>query len=250
MIWNQRGGSGDCTVLLLHGLGATGAVWAGLQNAIEQTQTGNWLTVDLGGHGGSSWHDTYTVETLAAEIEPLLRKAETLYIVGHSLGAYVGLALANPRVGLSVRGVLGIGPKVQWSAEDLAAAKELASRAPRIYPQEADATARYRRVSGLGEDIAADARPLERGIVKTAEGFRLSQDPKTFSVGGAPFEPVLSEARAQVLLARGARDAMVSNAELRAFPDESVEIPGAGHNAHVEKPEAVVQLLKDLIARG
>ena len=67
-------------------------------------------------------------------------------------------------------------------------------------------------------------------------------------VAGAPFDSLATSARARVILARGERDPMVSTAELRAHASEAVEIAGCGHNVHVEKPEAIVDLLQSLIA--
>ena len=40
---------------------------------------------------------------------------------------------------------------------------------------------------------------------------------------------------------------MVSTPELRAFCERVHEVPGAGHNAHVEKPAAIVELFEKLI---
>ena len=38
-------------ILLLHGLGATGAVWNGVRQVIEQRSLGRSIAPDLGGHG-------------------------------------------------------------------------------------------------------------------------------------------------------------------------------------------------------
>ena len=85
---------------------------------------------------------------------------------------------------------------------------------------------------------------LARGVVKGEEGWRLAQDPRTFGVAGAPFDSLATGARAHVILARGERDPMVSTRELRAHASEVVEIAGCGHNAQVEKPDAIVDLLQ------
>jgi pimeloyl-ACP methyl ester carboxylesterase len=47
-----------------------------------------------------------------------------------------------------------------------------------------------------------------------------------------------------VVLARGEGDAMVTEADLRALVPEPVTLPGLGHNAHVEDPAAVVELVR------
>jgi pimeloyl-ACP methyl ester carboxylesterase len=250
MIWYESGGGGGRTVLLLHGLGATAAVWKSVVQALQERGTGRWLTVDLGGHGGSDWQPTYSVGQLAALVAELLQQQSIpeLYIVGHSLGAYVGLALASDWFRVAVRGVLGIGPKISWPAADVQAAQELAARPVRFYPTAAEAWARYRRVSGLTADIAGDDDWLARGAVETASGWRLAQDPRTFAVAGAPFASLAASATAPVLLARGERDPMVSLEELGMHAAQARDIPGTGHNAHVEHAGAVVALLEQLAA--
>lgn len=248
-VWYERGGSGARTVLLMHGLGATGAVWTGVRRIIEQHKT-QWIVPDLSGHGLSAWQPDYSIGQMAAAVAPLVREAEDLYIVGHSLGAYVGLALASRWFGARVAGVLGVGPKITWSDADLQGTRELAARPVRWYAQEAEAIVRYRRVSGLDEKSAPGAELIGRGSAQAAEGFRLAQDPRTFIVGGAPFATLVTSAAAKVVLARGERDSMVSLDELRAHHTDAVDIAGAGHNVHAEDPAAIVRLLDQLMGHA
>jgi len=51
-----------------------------------------------------------------------------------------------------------------------------------------------------------------------------------------------------VLLARGEHDPLVSLQELQTHAPRAQDIPGAGHNVHVEDPAAVVALLEQLAA--
>jgi pimeloyl-ACP methyl ester carboxylesterase len=234
--------------LLLHGLGATGAVWGGVRRAIEERALGQCLAPDLAGHGESAWRAQYTVGGHAAEVAELVRGTQELFVIGHSLGTYIALALASRWFGVEVTGVLGIGPKITWSEADLQGSREIASRPVRWYATAEETWARYRRVSGLDPAVAPSDEWLARGVVQGDEGWRLSQDPRTFGVAGAPFDSLVASARARVILARGERDSMVSTAELRAHAAEAVEIAGCGHNAQVEKPEAIVDLLEKLIA--
>src|SRR5262249_913090 len=159
-----------------------------------------------------------------------------LFIVGHSLGAYVALALASGWFGIAVRGVLGIGPKISWPPADVQAAQELASRPVRWYATEEEAWTRYRRVSGLGADIAPGQEWLARGAVKAESGWRLAQDARTFAVAGAPFVSLAASATAPVLLARGEHDPLVSLQELRMPRLQAHRIPDPGPHAHVEGP--------------
>jgi pimeloyl-ACP methyl ester carboxylesterase len=235
------------TILLLHGLGATAAVWNGVRREIEQRAIGEWLAPDLSGHGASAWQGQYTVGSYAAEVAALVRGKHELFVIGHSLGAYIGLALASHWFGVEIAGVLGVGPKITWSEADLQGSRELAERPVRWYATAEEASARYRRVSGLDAAVAPGDEWLARGVVQGAEGWRLSQDPRTFSVAGAPFDSLAKSARARVMLARGERDAMVSTVELRAHAAETVEIAGCGHNVQVERPDVIVDLLQRLM---
>lgn len=250
MRWHERGGTGSTTVLLLHGLGATAAVWNGVREALHAQQIGRWIAPDLSGHGLSSSDTHYSVGQLAARIAPLLDDAGEVYVLGHSLGVYIGLALASGWFGARVSGVLGVGPKVTWTDADLQAMQELAAKPARQFATEQEAFARYRRASGLDERIAADAKWLERGVARDGDAFRLAQDPRTFMVAGAPFDSLVASARAKVMLARGEGDRMVSLAELQKYMPDARDIPGTGHNAHVEDPAAVVQLLRELMGRS
>jgi pimeloyl-ACP methyl ester carboxylesterase len=252
MIWCESGGEGSRGVLLLHGLGATAAVWSSVRRALQERGTMRWLAADLGGHGGSDWQSSYSVGELAAQLGGLVQQQQLreLFIVGHSLGAYVGLALASGWFGIAVRGVLGIGPKICWPATDVQAARDIAARPVRWYLTEEEAWIRYRRVSGLTADIAPSEEWLARGAVEAESGWRLAQDPRTFAVAGAPFASLAASAAPRILLARGEHDPMVSLQELRAHASQAHDIPGAGHNAHVEVPAAVVALLEQLVGGG
>lgn len=249
MIWHETGGNGTRTALLLHGLGATAAVWKPVEGALQEQGTMRWLAADLGGHGGSDWQSSYSVGQLAAQLAELIEQQPIceLFIVGHSLGAYVGLALASGWFGIPVRGVLGIGPKISWPAADLQIARELAGRAVRWYPTAEEARTRYRRVSGITTDIAPNEDLLARGAVQAESGWRLAQDPRSFCVAGAPFASLATSSTAQVVLARGEHDSMVTLQELQAHTSQAYDIPDAGHNAHIEKPAAVMTLLEQLI---
>jgi pimeloyl-ACP methyl ester carboxylesterase len=247
VIWRESGGSGDCTIFFLHGLGATAAVWNGARRALEERGGRRWVVVDLGGHGGSDRETFYGVGQLAAQLAQTLRPESARVIVGHSLGAYVGLALATGWFGVRVRAVLGIGPKIAWPEADLKAGRDLAARPVRCYATEDEAVTRYRRVSGLGEELAPGREVLARGVLHTPDGWRLAQDPSTFAVAGASFASLASAAQARVMLARGERDPMVSLEELRAHARLAYDIRGAGHNAHVEDPRAVLGLIEVLV---
>jgi pimeloyl-ACP methyl ester carboxylesterase len=202
------------------------------------------IAPDLSGHGRSTWRSHYSVGSLAAEVADSVPDASELLIIGHSLGVYVALALASGWFGVKVHGVLGLGPKIDWAPDEIANARELAARPVRSYATRAEAIARYRRVSGLDPRIAPAETALEHGVVECPQGWRLAQDPRTFAVAGAPFTTLAASAQCRLVLARGSDDPMVTPAQLRAHDRDAAEIVGAGHNAHVEKPEALLALLE------
>jgi len=247
MLWCEKGGSGAPVILLLHGLGATAGVWTGVQRVLEQRGIGRWIAPDLSGHGRSEAHSHYSVGRLSAELAGLIWGEPVVYVVGHSLGVYLALALASRWFGLEVRGIVGLGPKISWSEADIQGAHELAGRPVRWYATADEAWSRYRRVSGLDVTIAPEEEWLRHGVTQGEQGWRLSQDPRTFDVAGAPFASLLASAQARLILARGERDPMVGNAELQAHCQWTHEIAGAGHNAHVEKAGEVVGLLERLL---
>lgn len=243
MLWYQKGGSGTRAILLLHGLGATSGVWAGVQRVLNERGIGRWISPDLSGHGCSDPLSQYSVGSFAAELAGLIHGESELFVIGHSLGAYLGLALASRWFGVAVRGVLAIGPKISWPPEDVRAAHELATRPVRWYSSSEEAWNRYRRVSGLDARVAPADEWLRHGVTQSAEGWRLSQDSRTFQVAGAPFDSLVAAGKARLVLARGEHDAMVSTSELKAYCPDAHEITAAGHNAHVERPDEVIRLL-------
>jgi pimeloyl-ACP methyl ester carboxylesterase len=246
MLWRQRGGRGEHAYLLLHGLGATGAVWGNVCRELDRRGDGEWLVVDLPGHGGSERLPQYSVGALATAVALALDADRSYRIIGHSLGAYVGLALASGWFGARVESLLGIGPKIAWSKADVAAMIELARKPARVFSDEAEAWARYRKVSGLDARVAPDVALLERGIAATDVGFRLATDPRTALVAGAPFASLAASASCPVLLARGASDPLVTLEQLRVHCAAAVDIPGTGHNAHVESPGSILALREQL----
>ncbi len=248
MIWYERGGEGRPTVLLLHGLGATAAVWRPLVWALPRAGMLRWVAADLSGHGASDGEGPYSVGQLAAQLAQWLQREQLseLLVIGHSLGVYLALALASGWFRIAVRGVLGIGPKISWPETDLQTARELAARPVRWYPSEAEAWTRYRRVSGLLPEIAPDEDCLARGVIRGEGGWRLAQDPHTFAVAGAPFHSLIASSTAAIRLARGEHDPMVSLQELRRHDAQARDIVGVGHNAHIQDPAAVLALLAEL----
>jgi pimeloyl-ACP methyl ester carboxylesterase len=231
----RAGGQGDPVVLLLHGLGATAEVWDGLVPLLP----GAWVAPDLPGHGGSAPLPEYTFAAVAEAVADLVDPAGTV-VLGHSFGGVVGLHLAG-RPG--IRKVVGLGIKVAWTPEELARAAALAAREPARFATRDEAVARHLRLSGLDGLVAPDAPAAVAGVVEQDGAWRPALDPRAFGVGDPQVAALVAVAPAPVVLARGEHDAMVSAEQLRAIAPDAVDLPGLGHNAHVEGPAAVADLL-------
>src|SRR5690242_13991200 len=90
----------DTVLLLLHGLGATGAVWHAAAREFEKRADLMILTPDHSGHGEGAPDAPYTVEKLASAALGHVPPHRRLFVVGHSMGGYVALALAGGGFGV------------------------------------------------------------------------------------------------------------------------------------------------------
>ena len=224
------------SLLLLHGLGANGRVW----DAWPQPR----VAPDLPGHGSAPGLPSYTFGSMAAAVARTLPVRRNVVIVGHSLGGVIALELAGGGYDVDVDRVIALGVKVSWPADDLGRAKALAQKPVAWFDSRDEAAARFLKVSGLHGLVDPADPVVDHGLRQVDEHWRLAMDPGTFAVGAPDMAKLIADSRAEVVLARGERDPMNTDDELRALHDQVVTLPGLGHNAQVEDPEAVAALLR------
>jgi len=243
-LWAAGGGSGDDTVLLLHGLGATAAVWHGVAQAL-QARGQRWLAPDLRGHGRSPSGGPFGYGNHAADIAALLAGQDMgrVTVLGHSFGGVVAALLGSGLFRPVPARVVTLGVKTDWSEAEIAGALAMAARPARLFASRDEALARYLKVSGLDGLVPPDAPETEGGIRARGEGWALAMDPGVFGAVGPDIAALLAACRAPLRMAAGADDPMVSPDSMRRLDPGAVLLPGLPHNAQVADPVAVADLV-------
>ena len=241
-LWSRAGGRADGPLLvLLHGLGATGDVYAGLERLLPGAWPGGWLTMDLPGHGRSPRVASYDVPSVARLVAGALPTGRELLLAGHSLGGVVAVEVAGLLT--AVRGVVAFSTKTSWPPEAVAAMAALAARPALVVETRAEAVGRYLRQSGLAGLVGPDDPAVEAGIAQQGEGWTLTQDPRTNDFGTPDLAGALARTDAPVTLARGSEDQLVPASDLAGLGREVVTLAGLGHNPHLEDPALVLRLV-------
>jgi pimeloyl-ACP methyl ester carboxylesterase len=240
----EAGGQGTDLVVLLHGLGATAAVWRGVADRVA-ARGRRWLAPDLRGHGRTVGPGPYGYGMQAADLAALLAVEDParVTLLGHSFGGVVAALAASGLFGPVPARVIALGVKTDWLEAEVAGAQALAIRPARTFATRAEAMDRYLKVSGLSGLIAPDAPETEGGIHPQGDGWALAMDPGVHAAVGPDVPAILSAVRCPLRLAAGACDPMASPATMRRIDPGAVQLPGLPHNAHVADPGAVVALL-------
>lgn len=247
----DRGGSGEPTLLLLHGMGGSAALWTPLTDLLDKHWAGSWVAPDLPGHGrtGPAPDGTYSYEGLAASVAGILEPGRPVSVLGHSLGGAVGLALAAGDHGVDVRNVVGVGIKVRWSEQELAGAKAFAARGAQICATRDEAAERGVKAAGLAGLVAMDAAMVDSLVHRVRDAWRLGFDLRALTVGApdmAEWLATLAGRGVPVTLAAGERDPLSPAEHLRELGTEPVILPELGHSAHVQDPAALLPLIEGL----
>ena len=245
-LWVERGGNGAPTLVLLHGLGANAAVWAGLRPVVEAKWPARWMMLDLPGHGRSCQRAPYGYAAYAAAVAGLLGQDEEVVLLGHSMGGVVAMVLATGWFGIRVRQVLAFGVKLDWMDEEVAKLREIGRAPVRWFKTREEAQERYLRVSGLKDLVDPDSACAARGIIESEGKFRLSVDPAANLAVGPPVDSIIRVMNAPLRLAAGERDPAVSAEQMRRYDPHAVLLEGLGHNPHVESPDRLWQLMESL----
>lgn len=231
-------GSDRQTLLAIHGLGATSAVWSGLRDELDDRW--NVIAPDLPGHGAAPWTGDYTIGSLAAAVSRSCGNGQEVVAVGHSLGGAVAIALASGFFRPIVTSVVAIGVKTVWTDDDVAGMAKVAERGIRWLDSQEEAAERFLRQSGLLGLVDPGGPESIGSVVEDGGRWRVAQDPATFGQRPLDMTGLLSAARCQVTLAAGEHDPMATADDLAAHTDRPEIAPGHGHNVQVEDRKSVV----------
>jgi len=239
-------GSDGPQLVLLHGLGVSGAVWQGLGRLLESFAS--LLAPDLRGHGESDKPSAgYLPRDYVGDIAALVahEPARPLAVIGHSLGAVIAALLAAERPELMTKLVL-VDPPVDATRprDPIVTVEKLRHAEPGALEAEL-----IRREPGMGDLYAKALASLYRtaadgafqAVLRSEPGF-----PAVVSVlGNVKVETlvVAADPRLDAALGAEAAEHVVS-----LLPQgRLVTIPGARHAVHASKPRELVKAVRDLL---
>lgn len=224
-----RGAEGGQPVLFIHGFGSDMASWSMNVDALPEDR--RVIAVDLPGHGSSTKNvGDATIATLAGALLDGLDQLGVgkVDIVGHSLGAAIGLALASQlgdRAGKLVLvcpvGIDGVTASAEFLEGFITAKRKrelkgflemLVDDPARIGDEFVESTIRFRRIDGVAQALSAI-----RDRIVSGEGF----------------DGLMAVAAAQdAFVIRGASD-RIAVGSVDGLRGQQIE--GSGHLPHIEK---------------
>ena len=246
-------------LVLVHGVGATRAVWG---RVLERLASSHAVTaLDVPGFGDSPpagpGFDLDAVADTVAEGLAAAGVPAPFALVGHSLGGAVALTLAHRHRDAVERLVLvapaGLNPRPSWLAEALGLGGSLFVPVRRLAGRAfADnAAARALMLTGTVHD-GARLHPDDARTILDASAAALRLREGIAAAAAADLRPLLAELPAPLGLVWGERDLIIPAAGLEAIralrPDAPTRtVPDAGHVPMLEAPGAFADALETVL---
>lgn len=244
LVVEEFGGEGP-PILLLHGLMGRAGTWAPVARWL--TRYGRVLGPDARGHGRSAARGPWTVARMAADAALVLE--EPGVVIGHSMGALHGIALAAARPDL-VRALVVEDMGVDFRGADAGVARAWFGALPQPFPT-LDAV---RAAFGRAESGDYMAQCVER----RTDGYHLLAAVEHAGEIAAEwarrdFWAELDAVRCPVLLIEADESVVPAGqmAEMACrLPSAThVRIPGAGHLVHAAAPGAYRAAVEAFLSR-
>lgn len=241
-------GSGTAA-LLLHGFLENKSMWSAVSNSLLTTN--RVITIDLLGHGESDCLGyVHTMEECAAAVNAVLKhlRIRRFVLVGHSLGGYVSLALAE-QYPEKIKGLCLLN---STATADDAARKLLRTRAVKMAQSNYENLVRMSFVNLFSEASKKDhadelAAALEealktsvQGYVAASEGMKARKDKTAF----------LERAKFKKLFIIGESDPILDAKQMQkeaAITNSECVVLSEGHMSHIENKQELNIVLKDFI---
>ena len=135
----EEGGGGTPTLLLLHGLGANGDVWAGLKPILSEQWRGRWVTRICEATGAPAIAHPIAMLATLLIWRRCSGQDEEVVVVGHSMGGVVALALATGWYGFRVSHACVFGIKITWCADEVTKLRQMTQIPVRWFESQDDA---------------------------------------------------------------------------------------------------------------
>ena len=228
-------------LVFIHGAGGAATVWLDLFRSFERSR--RVVAPDLPGHGQSDpWHDVADGDRIAQHRDAIGLACSKLAIdaailVGHSMGGIVALAAAAAYPD-KVKGVVLLG-----AAAGLAPAPELLVALAARPAHQAEIMAELGWSPATPGDTVAR---WFRTVTGAAPEVTLAD---LRGVGAFDAAALLPQVRARCLLVGGEDDLLCPPALVHATAAalrsaEAVLLPDAGHQVHLERPDAVIAAIE------
>lgn len=248
----HRGDPSRPPLVLLHGGGANAHWWDHLAPALARHF--HVVALDFRGHGESDYPAARKVGAFSDDLDALLEQigAPDPILVGHSLGGHVAMERAARAERTRALALLDIAWGMPKRSRRLM--RRVLAGARHSYATREETVARYtfvppaRLVSQSLRDAIA-----QRSVRAGPDGrFGYAFDGRWFALPSRP-PPPLSEVRCPTLVLHGSESPVLplegAAALMAELPDARlVEIDGAGHHVHLDRPEAVLAALGDFLA--
>lgn len=230
-------------VILLHGGGANLHWWDEIAPSLAERF--RVASLDFRGHGDSDHPDALFVGAFDRDLDALVAElgSPDLALVGHSMGGHVALdyAARHPRVWAVTAVEVSFGAPARERRRT-----RLALTLRRPYATREEAIARYRLMPSTPDAPESVRRALaEHSIRELPDGrFVYKFDPRWFGLPPPPHAR-LEEIRCPTLVIRGSESTLLTRegaaSVSRKLPaGRLIEISGAGHNVHLERPTEVI----------
>ena len=250
----QRGDPRSPCVVLLHGGGANLHWWDEIAPSLAERFS--VVCLDFRGHGDSDHPEELVIGAFHRDLEALVAELghRDIALVGHSMGGHIALDYAARHA--NVWGLVAI--EVSFGAATRERRRtRLALSLRRSYATRDEAIARYRLMPstpGVSERVR---EALAEHSIRELPGGRFVYkfDPRWFGLPPSPHER-LEDVRCPSLVIRGDHSTLLTGegaeSVVAKLPSARlIEISGAGHNVHLERPiEVIVAITEHLCAHA